>query len=141
MKVPEPLLLDTHAWYWLVTGHERLKGVANLRKIEQAAEAGDLHLSVISVWEIAMLEAKGRLELGRRCESWVSEAVQKSHVRLAPLDPSVAILSTRLEKFPYGDPADRILAATSIDKGWRLVTSDRRLIHYLETRKMPVMSL
>jgi PIN domain nuclease of toxin-antitoxin system len=109
--------------------------------LERAAEAGQLHLSVISVWEIAMLEAKGRLAVGRRCESWVEEALEKSRVRLVPLDPTVTILSTRLEGFTYGDPADRMLAATVLDKGWRLVTADQRLIRYLESKKMPVLAL
>ena len=141
MKDPEPLLLDTHVWYWLVSGHERLAGTSVLRKLEKAAGEGRLHLSVISVWEIAMLEAKGRLTFGRRCESWMSEALHKSHVRLSPLDPSIAILSTRLEGFVHGDPADRIIAATAFDQGWRLVTADQRLIRYMEAVKMPVLGL
>ncbi len=141
MKEAEPLLIDTHVWYWLVSGHERLSGAANIRRLERAAGAGELRLSIISVWEIAMLEAKGRLALGRRCESWIEEALEKSRVRLVPLDPAIAVLSTRLEGFEYGDPADRILAATALDKGWRFMTADQRLIRYLESKRMPVLAL
>ncbi len=141
MKDAEPLLLDTHVWYWLVSGHEKLAEAALIRRLERAAVEGRLHLSVISIWEIAMLEAKGRLSLGRRCESWVEEAMEKSHVRLAHLDPAIAILSTRLQGFAYGDPADRILAATVLEKGWTLATADQRLIDYLKSQKMPVLAL
>jgi len=139
MKIHDALLLDTHVWFWLVTGHERLaKASLLLRRIEAAAETGRLWLSAISVWEIAMLEAKGRVELGRRCESWMGEALEKSHVRLAPLLPTVAILSTRLEGFPHVDPADRMIAATAIDSGLQLVTADQRLVGYMTQHKMRV---
>lgn len=138
-KAPEPLLLDTHIWFWLVTGHERLaRNSVLLKAIEKAADRGRLWLSAISVWEIAMLEAKGRIELGRRCESWMDEALKESRIRLAPLDPNIAILSTRLEGFSYADPADRMIAATAIDNGWRLVTADQRLGGYLAEKKIGV---
>ena len=138
-KVPESLLLDTHIWFWLVTGHERLaQNAVLLKAIELAADRGRLWLSAISVWEIAMLEVKGRLQLGRRCESWMAEALEKSRIRLAPLDPTVSILSTRLEGFFYADPADRMIAATAIDNGWRLVTADQRLGEYMAEKKMGV---
>jgi PIN domain nuclease of toxin-antitoxin system len=139
MKPVDVYLLDTHIWFWLVTGHERLsRATLLLRRMEDAAASGRLRLAAVSVWEVAMLEVKGRLTLGRRCESWMEDALVHSRVQLAPMEPAVSILSTRLEEFPHADPADRIIAATAIENGWRLVTADARLAGYMEKQRMNV---
>ncbi|MGA2198016.1 MAG: type II toxin-antitoxin system VapC family toxin, partial [Bryobacteraceae bacterium] len=70
-----PLLLDTHYWIWLQAGaREHFTGPA-LKAIERAAGQGNLLLSVISVWELGMLEAKGRIRLTSTCERWVKDAL------------------------------------------------------------------
>jgi PIN domain nuclease of toxin-antitoxin system len=138
----EPLLLDTHVWIWWTQGEDRLAKKSSLvRRMEEAAEREDLWVSAISPWEIGMLEAKGRLELGRPCRAWVREALREQGVGLAPLSPEVAILSTRLDAFPHADPADRIIAATAIENGWTLVTADERLQGYMKSRRMPVRGI
>jgi PIN domain nuclease of toxin-antitoxin system len=67
-----------------------------------------LLVSVISVWEIGMLESKGRLLLNLPCEAWVREALKTPGLTLAPLTPEIAVDSTRLPGAFHGDPADRI---------------------------------
>ena len=57
------LLLDTHAWLWLIQKNPRINSRLILEKIHRAAELEILALSVISVWEIGMLAAKGKIEL------------------------------------------------------------------------------
>lgn len=142
MRTPDALLLDTHIWVWLVKGDQRLVGHKALQKaVEELADRESLWVSAFSVWEIAMLDSKGRIDLGRRCEAWVKEALDASRVQLAPLDPATSITSTRLEGFEYGDPADRIIAATAIENGWPLVTADKRLAGYLKGRKMRVWEI
>ena len=53
-----PILLDTHYWIWLQTGAREQFTVTLLKTIENAAAQGRLLLSVISVWELGMLETK-----------------------------------------------------------------------------------
>jgi PIN domain nuclease of toxin-antitoxin system len=55
-------------------------------------------------------------------------------VRLAPLTPAIAVLSTRLPGALHGDPADRMIAATALAHGARLVTKDKRLAAYPHVR-------
>ncbi len=124
------LILDTHVWIWLVNGGpEPLLGGAT-DAIRRACAASALAVSAISIWEVAMLEAKGRLQLQMDCLEWVAEATRRAGLRVLPLSPEVAVASTRLPGDLHGDPADRIIAATARHEGAILVTRDRSLLGY-----------
>ena len=123
-------LLDTHVWIWLVNGGpERLLDGA-IDAIRGASAASALAVSAISVWEVAMLESKGRLQLQMDCQEWVSEATRRAGLRIVPLAPEIAVASTRLPGEFHGDPSDRIIAATARHEGAVLVTRDRALLGY-----------
>lgn len=96
----------------------------------EAAERRSLLVSVISVWEVGMLEAKGRIELFMPCDEWIRRALATPGLALAPLTPEIALDSTRLPGDLHGDPADHILVATARRMGARILTKDRRLIGY-----------
>ena len=98
--------------------------------ITEAAGEGTLLLSVFSVWELGMLEAKGRIQLSAPCEEWVRKALATRGLTLAPLTPEIALESTRLPGSFHGDPADRIIAATARRMGARLLTRDGKLLDY-----------
>ena len=123
-------VLDTHVWIWLVNGGpERvLEGAAN--GIRHAAAESALAVSAISVWEVAMLESKGRLQLRMDCLEWVAEATRRTGLRVLPLSPEIAVASTRLPGELHGDPSDRIIAATARHASAILVTRDRALLRY-----------
>jgi PIN domain nuclease of toxin-antitoxin system len=61
-------------------------------------------------------------------------------LQLAPLTPSIAILSTRLPGNFHGDPADRFLVATARIDGARLITKDRRILEYGREKHVSVLS-
>lgn len=124
-----PLLLDTHVLVWLLSGSDRL-GARARQAIEKAAEAGVLHLSAISPWEIAVLVSKGRLVLEQDVGEWIQAALSLPGIRLQPLSPEVAVASTRLPGVIHIDPADRIITATARHLGATLVTADGLLLDY-----------
>jgi PIN domain nuclease of toxin-antitoxin system len=130
MTTPELLLLDTHVWLWFALGNADRLGEAARRKIEDAAYQGKLAVSAITLWEIGMLEAKGRIILGAPCEKWVANALKLPGLRLIGLEPEIAIASTRLPGEFHPDPADRILVATARTLDATLVTVDERIISY-----------
>ena len=134
-----PLLLDTHYWIWLQAGTREAFTGPLLKAIQKAAENGRLMLSVISVWEIGMLECKGRIQLSAPCEQWVREALAMPGLSLAPLTPEIALASTRLPQPFHGDPCDRIIVATARALGARLVTRDAKILAY--SRKRHVATL
>jgi PIN domain nuclease of toxin-antitoxin system len=133
-----PVLLDTHFWIWQQFGVMQDSLSTTWKAIEAAASSGTLLLSVISVWEVGLLDSKGRLELFTPCEQWVHEALATPGLTLVPLTPEIAVHSTRLPGNFHSDPADRIIAATARIMGARLATRDRKLIDYAKQHHITV---
>ena len=133
-----PLLLDTHYWIWFQAGAKDQISDKALKAIEGAATGGQLLLSVISVWELGMLEAKGRIRLQRPCEEWVKEALATPGLELVPLTPEIALDSSRLPAGFPGDPADRIIVATARRMAARLLTRDQKLVEYGRHRHVAI---
>jgi PIN domain nuclease of toxin-antitoxin system len=134
-----PLLLDTHYWIWLQAG--TLQAFTKLAReaIDRATEAGSLMISVISLWELGMLEAKGRVRLRLPCTEWVDRALGAPGLTLAPLTAQIAIESTRLPGSFHGDPADRIIIATARMMDARLLTRDRKIAEYARNGHVAVL--
>jgi PIN domain nuclease of toxin-antitoxin system len=127
---PESLLLDTHVWLWLLNGDDALKGDRALALIERAGRVGRLGVSAISLWEVAMLGTRGRIRLAKDCHAWMNEALAVPGMAVMPLTPDVAVLSARLPGKFHGDPADRIIVATALVAGAKVVTRDREILAY-----------
>ncbi len=124
------VLLDTHVWWWFATGNARLEKSPALREIQEAQNSNKIFISVISVWEIGMLESKGRLQLNQGVQSWIQMALTSPGVRLKELTASIAIESTRLPGVFHPDPADRILVATARELKVPIITADAEIIAY-----------
>lgn len=135
----DPIVLDTHVWIWMVEGVRAALSPAAVQAIEQAGRRGAVRVSAISVWEVAMLEAKGRLSLSRPLEEWLRAALRAGGIRLLALTPEIAIESTRLPGNWHGDPADRILAASARVAGGRLATCDHGILNYAQSGHLAVL--
>jgi PIN domain nuclease of toxin-antitoxin system len=77
-----------------------------------------------------MLDAKGRVRLGRDCLGWINEALTAPGVSLAALSPEIAVESNQLPGPFHGDPADRLIVATTRCLNAILVTKDERILVY-----------
>ena len=97
--------------------------------VDASAREGRLLLAAISLWEVAMLEAKGRIRLDFSCTEWLKQTQRKTAILVAPLEAEIAALSAGLPEF-HGDPADRIIVATAIHHGATLITADERILAY-----------
>jgi PIN domain nuclease of toxin-antitoxin system len=129
------VVLDTHALVWLVNGDAQLSAAA--RTLIEGATA--VWVSAITPWEIGMLVAKGRLTLARDVDDWLDQVLALPGLRLAALDPRVAIASTRLPGSLHVDPADRLIAATARHLGAVLVTADPSLLAWGAAGHVAVM--
>jgi PIN domain nuclease of toxin-antitoxin system len=114
------IVLDTHAWLWWVSDPSRLSRAAH-RRIRTATQIG---ISAISCLEVATAVAKGRITLDREVLDWLEQALALPRVELLPLTPLIAVKATQLGKDFPGDPADRVIAATSLVEFAPLVTKD-----------------
>ena len=124
------LLLDTHVWLWYAEGvSERLRPAA-VRRLEEARRADGLIVSAVSVWEIGMHAARGRIQLTVPLRNWVDAALGAPGIRLAPLVATIAVESTLLPGELRGDPADRFLIATARSLDVTLATRDAQILDY-----------
>ncbi|HZD18775.1 MAG TPA: type II toxin-antitoxin system VapC family toxin [Actinomycetota bacterium] len=128
-----PFLFDTHVWFWYLVGSDRLP--PGLRHAIDDA-LGELWLSPISVWELCVLDERGRVRLAPDRRSWVEEALARLPLEEAPLNREVALVSREV-RLAHRDPADRFLAATALVFGLTLLTVDERLT---EARGIPTRS-
>ncbi len=137
--VEGPLILDTHVWIWMVEGMPGVLSEGAIEAIEEAGRRGAVRVSAISVWEVAMLEARGRISLSQPIHEWVTAALRAPGIRLLPLSPEVAIASTRLPGDPHGDPSDRMLMASARVSGGRLATCDQEILAYSRRGQLAVL--
>lgn len=109
------LNLDTHILIFALSGD--LKPAED--KLLRSSRWG---ISAIVLWELAKLAQLGRIGVDP-ADASVRRAIGRLHVW--PITLEVAVTSTRLDV--RGDPADELIAATSVVHGVALVTRDRNL--------------
>jgi PIN domain nuclease of toxin-antitoxin system len=118
------LLLDTHIWLWAMLEPKRLVP----RVAEELESAGnELWLSPISVWELIVLQQKGRMLPEEKIETWIERALRARPLKEAAVTFEVAREVGRIE-LAHRDPADRFLVATARVFELTLVTADETLI-------------
>jgi len=120
------LLLDTCALIFDALSPERLSKGA-VTAIENGDEQGELACSAISLWEIAMLIAKGRLDPGTDTLGFIVLLLAARRLQVLHITPEIAVTSTDASLFVHADPADRIIAATALVHKARLITCDQHL--------------
>lgn len=123
------IVLDTHVLLWALEDEVRL-GAHARSVIEQATEAGSVLISAITPWEIALLVQKGRLALTEDVGTWLATVLALPSLKLAALEPGIAVDSVRLPGKLHADPADRIIIATARHFGLPLLTADRAILAY-----------
>ena len=119
-------LADTHALIWLWTGDDQLGSDAR-RIIDSALQDGDLAVSAMTFWEVAMLREKERLAFPEDVAAWRRELLGQGLIEI-PVDGEIGIRANELADF-HADPADRIIVATAM-ASHQLVTADRRILDW-----------
>lgn len=115
-------LLDTHAVIWAAEGDARLGSSAG--ELLRSLNAGEAVLSDITLFEIAMLVKKGRIELSVSIEEYL-RAIQQNYPLLT-ITSEIASLAVDLD-LPQGDPFDRIIVASAIHHRLPLLTRDKNI--------------
>lgn len=120
------IVLDTHALVWWVSDAGRLS-VRAKRLIDRALSDPPVIASAITIFEIATAVRRGRLELNATFDRWFADLRSLPELRFEPVTAAIAVLAGNLDERIPGDPADRIIVATTLTLGAKLVSADRRL--------------
>jgi PIN domain nuclease of toxin-antitoxin system len=120
------ILIDTHVLAWVVAEPERLSRPAT-SAIRRARISDGLAISSITVWELALLFARGVLRTQTTVESAVQNLLTRSGVVIMPITAEVAAIATQFSDDYPKDPADRLIGATALAEGMALVTKDERM--------------
>lgn len=124
------IVLDTHVLvWWLGVERKRLSSAA-LKSIDRELASGEVIVSSISAWEIAMLVQRNRLDLSIDVLSWLEVAEEIENLRFLPVTNSVAVKSQLLPGEFHADPADRIIVAQAREFACPLVTADEKIRSY-----------
>lgn len=119
-------LLDTHAWVWWICGDPRLTA-REREALDTLSPSERPVLADISLWEVATLVERGRLELDMDLERWLAIASAPATVEVARVTAAVAAEVARLPERFHRDPADRLIVATARVRKLSVLTRDRKI--------------
>jgi PIN domain nuclease of toxin-antitoxin system len=120
------ILLDTCAIIWDALDQSKLTDRAQAA-IATADKHNALIISDISIWEISMLIKRSRVEVGTTSAHFINLFLESRNISVISISPEIAELSTNFGPEINNDPADRIIAATSIIHNAQLITADSNL--------------
>ncbi|HEX6421569.1 MAG TPA: PIN domain-containing protein [Acidimicrobiales bacterium] len=126
------VLLDTHVVHWWSAEPDRLSPTATAA----LEEADELVVAGITWFELAWLADRERILVSVPVPSWLDALA--AEVRTVGITPDIAGTAVALPSTFPGDPADRLIYATAVEHGWRLVTKDRRLRDHRHPRAVAV---
>ncbi len=118
------ILLDTHALVWMVGEPGRLSRAATTA-IRAAQGQGGVGVSAITLWELASLVARGRIQAYGTVDASVRLLIEGITVK--PITPEIAAVAAQFPDDFSKDAADRLIAATARAEGIGLVTRDEKL--------------
>ncbi|HWC47697.1 MAG TPA: type II toxin-antitoxin system VapC family toxin [Solirubrobacterales bacterium] len=125
-------LLDTHVVHWWSAEPDRISRPA--RRVLKAAD--ELLIAAISWYELAWLAERQRLVIDMPIRSWLEDL--GTHLRTVSITPAIADSAASLPSSFPRDPSDRIIYATAIEHGVKLVTKDQAIADHDKARSLVV---
>jgi PIN domain nuclease of toxin-antitoxin system len=111
---------------WIIADSEELSP----RVRELFANPGnEIFLSAVSVWELSVKHALGKLPLPSSLDRFVVEQRERHRIAALPLDEQAVV---HLHKLPalHRDPFDRMLVCQAIEHDCVLLTPDPLITQY-----------
>lgn len=119
------ILIDTHIVVWLALDPKKLSRKARAA-IDEARQHGEgLAIASMSLFELAVISARGRIHLSISLESFLQEVEARFIVKHL-----TGRISARAQVLPANypnDPMDRIIGATALVEGLSLITADEQI--------------
>ncbi|HEU4738324.1 MAG TPA: type II toxin-antitoxin system VapC family toxin [Solirubrobacterales bacterium] len=125
-------LLDTHAVHWWSAEPDRLSRPAH-RVLEAADE---LLVAAVSWYELAWLAERQRIVIDVPIRAWLESL--GAQLRTVGITPAIADSAVGLPNSFPRDPTDRLIYATAIELGVKLVTKDEAIAKHDGPRSLVV---
>jgi PIN domain nuclease of toxin-antitoxin system len=126
------VLLDTHVVHWWSAEPERIS-----RPARRALKAADeLLVAAISWYELAWLAEHRRIVVDVPIRSWLDGL--GAQMRTVGVTPAIADRAVALPASFPRNPADRLIYATAIEHGLKLITKDRAIAEHDKPRSLVV---
>lgn len=123
------IVLDTNALIRWISDPEKLSQRAK-KTIGAAEKKKAIYISSISVLEIYTLVKKNKLKFNILADNWLEKVESLPYVNFVSMDNKIAVQSVNLPDPLHKDPADRIIIATALQIGAKLITSDQKILDY-----------
>jgi PIN domain nuclease of toxin-antitoxin system len=120
------VLLDTHAFLWLITDEDRLS--ENARQTFLNTE-NSLFFSAASLWEICIKKSLGKISLKDGWFQTIKEEMAINTIQWLPIEMTHCAEVAELP-FHHRDTFDRMLIAQAIVEEMKLLSRDSRLSDY-----------
>lgn len=121
------ILIDTHILLW-ASGIDGFLSDEAAKIIE--AEENTVYVSAVSAWEICIKWSIGRLDLPQKPVKLIKNILDKSELIQLPVTFSDSYAISELPVADHKDPFDRLLIAQAMNRGFSLMTSDKKLEQY-----------
>ena len=119
-------LLDTHVFVWLASDQGALSPAA-LAAIKKDRDS--LFVSVVTAWEVALLQKKGRLFLPLPPDEFMHGALMHYGVHELQISREIVMAGVALPDI-HNDPFDRILVAEALHNKCRIITKGGKIPLY-----------
>ena len=118
------IVLDTHVVLWVAQVPEMLSTNAE-EAIRTERQRDGIGISDKTLWELAMLVSRGRVGVKTSLLDFL-RAVEQNFT-IFPVTAEIADRAVSLSaKYPR-DPADRVIGATALVHGLKLITKDEQI--------------
>ena len=120
------ILLDTHAFLWIISDSQKLTGKAKAAYIDTDNR---LFFSAASLWEISIKVSIGKLKLSGDWHTVIKKELEINGIQWLPIE------STHCQKiidlpFHHRDPFDRMLISQACCEEMAIITTDKTFQKY-----------
>ena len=119
------ILLDTHVVAWLALDPAKLSVNARTAIDDERKNGDGLAICDITLFELAALASKRRIQLGISVQSFLEEI--ESRFVVLPISGRTCARAFELPANYPRDPADRLIGATALVEGLELLTADKNI--------------
>lgn len=123
------IVLDTHILIWSILNPENLSKIVS-DQIVSAQSNNELYISAITLWEIAMLMQKKRINLYEPIRDFLEAISNINGLNIIPITPISASESVSLPGGFLSDPADCMIIAAAREIAGTLVSRDKKIIKW-----------